>query len=243
MIDVGLQLDIDKCEFEVQSTKYLGFIIKAGKGLRMDPDKVKAISEQELPTLVKGVRSFLGFANFYRKFIRSYSDLVRPLTDLTHKDKKFFWNAKAEEAFRKLKEIFVSALGLAQFDYNRPTRIETDSLGQCIGGTLIQLNDQGLQVPCAFFLKKNNSAKCNYKIHNKEMLAIVRCLEEWDSELRGVEEFEIHTDHKNLEYFMTTRKLTKRQMRWSLILSRFNFKIVHIPGRTNKRADALSQRD
>ncbi len=75
------------------------------------------------------------------------------------------------------------------------------------------------------------------------MLAIVRCLEEWDAELRGVQSFEIHTDHKNLEYFMTVRKLTERQMRWSLILSRYNFVIVHIPGKENERADALSRRD
>jgi len=243
MIDAGLQLDIDKCEFEVKSTKYLGFIIEAGKGLRMDPDKTRAISEWESPTSVKGVRSFLGFANFYRKFIKSYSDLVRPLTDLTHKDKKFQWNAEAEEAFRKLKEIFVSAPVLAQFDYDKPTRIETDSSGWCIGGTLMQPNDQGLWVPCAFFSKKNNSAECNYEIYDKEMLAIIRCLEEWDSELRGVKDFEIHTDHKNLEYFMTVRKLTERQIRWSLILSRYNFKIVHIPGKNNERADALSRRD
>jgi hypothetical protein len=243
MIDAGLQLDIDKCEFEVKSTKYLGFIIEAGKGLRMDPDKIKAISEWESPTSVKGVRSFLGFANFYRTFIKSYSDLVRPLTDLTHKDKKFQWNAEAEETFRKLKEIFVSAPVLAQFDYDKPTRIETDSSGWCIGGTLMQPNDQGLWVPCAFFSKKNNSAECNYEIYDKEMLAIVRCLEEWDSELRGVKDFEIHTDHKNLEYFMTVRKLTERQIRWSLILARYNFKIVHIPGRNNERADALSRRD
>ena len=75
------------------------------------------------------------------------------------------------------------------------------------------------------------------------MLAIVRCLEEWDAELRGVKEFDICTDHKNLEYFMTVRKLTERQMRWSLILSRYNFRIVHVPGKNNERADALSRRD
>lgn len=243
MIDAGLQLDIDKCEFEVKSTKYLGFIIEAGKGLRMDPDKIRAISEWEAPTSVKGVRSFLGFANFYRRFIKSFSDLVRPLTDLTHKDKKFQWNPKAEEAFQKLKEIFTSAPMLAQFDFDKPTRIETDSSGWCIGGTLMQPNDQGLFVPCAFFSKKNNSAECNYEIYDKEMLAIIRCLEEWDAELRGVKNFEIYTDHKNLEYFMTVRKLTERQMRWSLILSRYSFRIVHVPGKTNERADALSRRD
>lgn len=127
--DAGLQVDIDKCEFEVQSTKYLGFIIEAGKGLRMDPAKVKAIKDWEAPTSIKGVRGFLGFANFYRKFIQRYSDLTKPLTDLTHKDKRFEWSVSADEAFRKLKEIFVTAPALAQFDYDKETRIETDSSG------------------------------------------------------------------------------------------------------------------
>jgi hypothetical protein len=241
--DAGLQIDIDKCEFEVQSTKYLGFIIEAGKGLRMDPAKVKAIADWEAPTSVKGVRGFLGFANFYRRFIQGYSDLVRPLTDLTHKDKRFEWTVSANKAFHKLKEIFVTAPALAQFDYDKKTRIETDSSGWCIGGTLQQLTSQGLWVPCAFYSKKNNSAECNYEIYDKEMLAIIRCLEEWDAELRGVSSFEIHTDHKNLEYFMTVRKLTERQMRWSLVLSRYNFVIIYIPGKENERADALSRRD
>jgi len=98
-------------------------------------------------------------------------------------------------------------------------------------------------VPCAFFSKKNNPAEYNYEIHDKELLAIIRCLEEWDAELRGVNGFEIHTDHKNLEYFMTVRKLTERQMRWSLILSRYKFMIIHVPGKDNERADALSRRD
>ena len=84
--EAGLQLDIGKCEFEVQSTKYLGFIIEAGKGVRMDPAKVEAIVDWELPKSVKGVQSFLGFANFYRRFIKDFSGLTRPLTDLVRKD-------------------------------------------------------------------------------------------------------------------------------------------------------------
>ena len=103
--------------------------------------------------------------------------------------------------------------------------------------------DKGLQVPCAFFLKKNNLAECNYKIHDKELLVIIYCLEEQDAELRGVDGFEIHTNHKNLEYFMTVQKLTERQVRWSLILSRYKFKILYVLGKDNKQANTLSQRD
>ena len=95
----------------------------------MDPVKVKAIAEWEAPTSVKGVRSFLRFANFYRRFIKDFSDLVRPLTDLTHKDRHFTWSPEADTAFERLKAIFTSALALAQFNFDRETRIETDSSG------------------------------------------------------------------------------------------------------------------
>jgi hypothetical protein len=238
----GLYLDIQKCEFEVQKTKYLGFIIEAGKGISMDPEKVQAIQEWETPKTIKGIRGFLGFANFYRRFIQHYSDIVRPLTELTRKV-TFQWNDQAQDTFQKLKDIFVTAPSLLQFDFDKATRIETDSSGWCIGGTLQQPDSQGLWTPCAFFSKKLSTTECNYPIYDKEMLAIIRCLEEWDSELRGVREFEICSDHKNLEYFMTTRKLSERQVRWSLVLARYNFIIRHIKGIDNERADALSRRD
>jgi hypothetical protein len=132
---------------------------------------------------------------------------------------------------------------LAQFDFDKATRVEADSSGYCISGTLLQANADSLFVPCAFFSKKLTPAECNYEIYDKEMLAVIRCLEEWESELQGVKEFEVLSDHKNLEYFMTVRKLTERQIRWSLTLSRFNFKIRHIDGKDNVLADALSRRD
>jgi RNase H-like domain found in reverse transcriptase/Reverse transcriptase (RNA-dependent DNA polymerase) len=241
--DAGLQIDIDKCEFEVQTTKYLGFIVEAGNGVRMDPEKVKAIIEWKAPTSVKGVQSFLGFANFYRRFIKDFSNITLPLHALVRKDTPFGWTKEAETAFGKLKQIFTTAPVLAQFDHERETIIETDSSGWVVGGTLLQVDESGALRPCAFFSKKNSPAECNYEIYDKEMLAIVRCLEEWDAELRSVPSFQIRTDHKNLEYFMTVRKLTERQMRWSLILSRYNFTIAYLLGKLNIRADALSRRE
>jgi hypothetical protein len=113
----------------VESTKYLGFIIEAGKGVRMDPEKVKAIQDWQAPTMVKGVRSFLGFANFYRRFVEHFLDVVRPLTELTRTDRAFEWSAEAEQAFRRMKRIFLSEPALLQFAFDKPTRIETDSSG------------------------------------------------------------------------------------------------------------------
>jgi hypothetical protein len=223
-------LDIDKCEFEVRTTKYLGFIIEAEAGIQMDPAKVQAILDWQAPKSVKGVQSFLGFANFYRQFIKNYSKVAGPISALVRKDVAFQWIAEAEQAFVQLKKMFITAPVLTQFDAEREIVLETDALMWSIGGILLQYDEDEVLWPCAYYSKKNTSAECNYEIYDKEMLAIVRCLEEWDAELRGVQKFQIRTDHKNLEYFMTTRKLFERQMRWSLILSRYNFIISYVPG-------------
>lgn len=127
--DAGLHLDIDKCEFEVQSTKYLGFIIEAGKGVQMDPAKVEAIIAWDTPTTVKEVRSFLGFANFYQHFIHNFSELTAPLTALTQKGKEFHWSEACEEAFQQLKHMFTTAPILMQFDPEHETVVEADSSG------------------------------------------------------------------------------------------------------------------
>jgi hypothetical protein len=243
--DAGLQIDIDKCEFEVQSTKYLGFIIEAGKGIRMDPEKVKALLEWETPKTVKGVRSFLGFANFYRRFIRGFSEITSPLTDLTKgfPQKIFQWTKQADDAFWKLKKLFITAPILMQFDPERETVLEADSSGWATGGVLSQYDEDGLLRPCAYFSKKNSPAECNYKIYDKELLAIIRCLEEWESELISVRQFKIITDHQNLKYFTSLRRLSERQMRWAHVLSRFNFTISYRPGSLCGRPDALSRRE
>ena len=239
----GLFLDIGKCEFEVKETKYLGFIVRAGEGIQMDPEKVKAVAKWAPPTTVKGVRGFLGFANFYRRFIPDFSAVVRPLTDLTHKDMEFRWSNKCQKAFEKMKKLFVEGPILATFDPLRTTVVETDSSGYNVGGVLSQIDDEGILRPCAYYSKKNAPAECNYEIYDKELLAVVRCLEEWDSELRAVSEFEVVTDHKNLEYFFSPRKLTERHVRWQLLLSRFNFHFKYRPGKDNGAADALSRRE
>lgn len=133
----------------------------------------------------------------------------------------------------RLKEMFTKAPILVRFDPDWETILETNSSGWYISGTLLQLQDTRMFHLCAFFSKKNSPAECNYEIYDKEMLAIIQCLEEWDLDLRSVREFQVRTDYKNLEYFMTAKKLTERQMRWLLIFSRYNFSIIYIPGKTN----------
>ncbi len=241
--DAGLQLDIGKCEFEVKTVRYLGFVIEAGVGVSMEPEKVKAIMEWEAPRSTRGVRAFVGFANYYRRFIHGFSTLVTPLTELTKKGTPFKWGVEAQRAFEKLKVMFVTAPILAQFDPEKETILEADSSGWNVGGVLSQYDEKGELHPCAYFSKKNSPAECNYEIHDKELLAIIRCLEEWDAELRSVKDFTVLTDHKNLEYFMKIRQLTERQVRWSLILSRYKFKLIFRPGKLAGKPDALSRRE
>ncbi|KAJ6436802.1 retrovirus polyprotein [Purpureocillium lavendulum] len=241
--DAGLQIDIDKCEFETTSVKYLGFIVEAGKGIRVDPEKVRAIQEWEAPRSARAVRSFLGFANYYRQFIPKFSNIASPLTALTKKDAAFAWSSECQAAFDELKARLISAPVLAQWDPDRETIVETDSSGYVTGGALSQKGDDGLMRPVAFFSKKCAPAECNYPIHDKELLAIMRCLQHWDAELRSVESFTVLTDHLNLRYFTRKQPLSERQARWAETLSRYNFTIVHRPGKDAAVPDALSRRE
>lgn len=127
--------------------------------------------------------------------------------------------------------MFIRQPILLPFDPDRTTVLETDSSGYCVGGILSQYDDEGLLRPCAYYSKKLSPSECNYEIYDKEMLAIIRCLEEWDTELRSVQEFTVITDHKNLEYFMVPRKLSERHVRWALILSRYNLRIEYRLGK------------
>lgn len=242
LIDAGLQIDINKCEFETTRTKYLGLIVTPG-GLEMDPEKIKTIQDWEAPTRLKDLQKFLGFANFYRRFIQDFSAICRPLNDLTKKEEAWRWGEEQQNAFQRLKDAFSSAPVLAMFDYAKKTILETDASDWASGGVLSQYDDKGILRPVAYFSAKHSATECNYEIYDKELLAIIKCLEEWRPELQGTRDaFEILTDHKNLEYFTTTKALNQRQVRWSEFLASFNFKITYRPGSKAVRPDALSRK-
>lgn len=241
----GLQLDLSKCEFEARKIKYLGYIIEVGKGISMDPEKVEAIRSWTTPRTVKGVRSFLGFANYYRIFIKEFAIIAEPLTRLTKKGAAFEWTQQCEEAFRALKEAFVNGPILAIYDPERETRLEPDASGWATGGVLAQYDeDKKAWRPIAFMSTKHTPAECNYDIHDKELLAIMKCVAAWGAELKGLTKtFVILTDHRNLEPFMTKKKLSERQVRWSQTLAPFDFRIEHRPGTLARAPDALSRRE
>ena len=224
--EARIQADVDKCEFHVTETKYLGLIISVD-GIKMDPAKVDAIKQWDSPTCVREVRSFIGFCNFYRRFIRDFSKIAGPLNTLTKKDVKFAWTEECELAFQGLKQRVIETPILSHFDPSKQCHVETDSSDYISAGVLSQEDDNGILHPVAYFSKRMVPAECNYEIYDKELLAIIRCFKEWRPELEGTAmPVKVLTDHKGLEYFMTTKKLTPRQARWAEFLSEFNFVVV-----------------
>ena len=168
-----LYLKPDKCEFERTRVEYLGVII-SHNSVEMDPAKIAGVAEWPVPSTKKEVQSFLGFTNFYRRFIRDFSHHARPLFDLTKNDVKWHWSAEEQSAFDTLKGLITSAPILASLDNTRPFRIEADSSDFATGAVLSQQSpDDGTWHPVAFLSKSLSAVERNYEIHDKEMLAII----------------------------------------------------------------------
>ncbi|KAI7969145.1 hypothetical protein EIK77_006050 [Talaromyces pinophilus] len=175
--DAGLQASIKKCEFHITTTKYLGFIITP-KGIQVNPAKVEAVISWKAPTTVVGMQSFLGFCNFYQKFIAEYSQIARPLHRLTRQDIPFIWTSQYREAFEKLKTALATAPVLVHYNPKRPTYVETDASDRVVAAVLSQLYEDREWHPVRYYSAAMNSAEHNYNIHDKEMLAIIKAFQE-----------------------------------------------------------------
>lgn len=237
-----LYLKVEKCEFERSVVQFLGFIISAD-GIAMDPQKIQAIQDWPAPSDKKGVQRFIGFANFYRKFISGFSTIVAPITQLTRQHNSFRWSEAAQEAFLKLKDLFSSAPILHHPDPSQPYVLEVDASEIATGAILSQRQGpKAILHPVAFASRKLSPPELNYDVGDRELLAIKFALEEWRYLLEGaLHPIMIFTDHKNLEYLRTAKRLKPRQARWALFFSRFNFHISYRPGSKNGKADALSR--
>jgi hypothetical protein len=193
--------------------------------------------------MVKDTRSFLGFCNFYRNFISHYSDLARPLIDLTKKDVQFSWTDACNDSFLALKDCFLRQPVLRNPDPTCQFAVATDASLIATGAVLLQTDDNRQYHLCGYLSQSLNLAERNYQIFDRELLAVIRALTEWRHYLEGnPHPVIVFTDHKNLLYFCTVQKFTHRQARWQLILSMFDIELHHIPGTKLAAPDALSHR-
>ena len=232
----------EKCEFHKTELGFLGYVVGVN-GITMDKDKLEAVREWPRPSTVKEIQAFLGFANFYRRFIKDFSKIAAPLTELTKKDQAFNWTDSASKAFEELKKRFCEEPVLAQFDPGKHIVLETDASDFAMGACLNQRDDNGRLRPVAYMSKKLSEAELNYDVYDKEMLAIVTAMQQWRVYLEGSKyTVQVWTDHKNLIYFTTSKILNRRQVRWAETLASYNFIISYRKGSDNARADALSRR-
>ncbi|KAF7783141.1 hypothetical protein Agabi119p4_2517 [Agaricus bisporus var. burnettii] len=242
LMDNDLFAKPEKCEWKRSEMGFLGCII-GRNGIKMEERKVKDVVEWPTPKCVKDVQRFLGLANYYRRFIEKFASIAKPLHALTKKDKKWSWGDEEEKAFGALKAKFTSHPILVAPELDKELKVESDASAYATGGELSMKCEDGKWRPVAYISKSMTETERNYDIHDREMLGIMRCLEEWRHFLEGAKhKFEIWTDHRNLEYFAKAQQLNRRQARWALYLSRFNFELKFRPGKTMGKADALSRR-
>lgn len=230
-----------KCEFFCDHVEFLGHRVDRD-GLHMMDDKVRAIREWPRPQSVEDVRSFLGMAGYYRKFIQGFSTLAAPLTEVLKKGVRFEWTDSLERSFRALIQATTTAPTLILPDPSKPYVITADACGYGIGASLMQDQGRGLQ-PIAFLSKKLSPAELKYENHERELLALYRTLKEWRHYLYG-SNFVLKTDHRNLTWLMTQKQLSARQMHWLQYFQDFGgvIPIEHVAGRLNGVADGLSRR-
>ena len=192
---------------------------------------------------LKEVQHFLGFANFYRRFIKDYSKIILPMTNSTALE-KHEWQSSSEikKAQKQLVQAFTTAPVIQQFDPKKPVTVETDASDFAQGDIQSQKYEVRLHT-IAFHSRKFTEAEINYDTADKELLAIIDCFKRWRRYLEGAEnQVQVMTDHQNLELFLTTKVLYRRQARWAQELAGYDFKIFFCPGQQNSEADYLSRR-
>ena len=201
----------EKCIWKVRKVPFLG-VVMGEERVEMEEDKVEGVLKWPTPQCVRDVRKFLGLANYYRQFVKNFAKVALPMNRLTRKDEKWRWREEQQAAFEQLKAVFTTRPVLATPELDKEFRVEADASNFTTGEVLSVKCDNNLWRPVVFISKALNKMERNYKIHNKEMLGVIRCLEAWRHFLEGARlKFEIWMDHKNLEYFMSSQNLNCRQ--------------------------------
>jgi len=181
----------EKCVWKDREMGFLGVII-GEDGVRMEKEKVQGVIEWPVPKSVKDVQKFLGLANYYRQFVKDFAKIVRPLHEITRKENKWSWGERQQKAFEELKKRFMTEPVLVTPDLDKEMRVEVDASDFATGRVLSMKCEDEKWRPVAYISKSLNEAKRNYEIHDKEMLAIIQCLEAWRHFLEGAKDwFEI----------------------------------------------------
>jgi hypothetical protein len=239
-----LQTNIDKCEFFVHEIKYLDLIVDRNE-IRMNSKKIEIILQWATSQNLKQIQNFLRFCNFYKRFIRNFAKIVKSLIKLTRKDVSFVWNETCKQTFELLKRTIIKTFILAHFDFKKQIYIKNDSFDFVFAEVLSQMRENDELHSVTFFSKNLAFAEYNYEIYDKELLTIIDCFEQWRSELLSTKSsvlVKILIDHKNLEYFMFTKQLNRRQSRWTQFLIDFHFIIFYLFEQFNEKADSLIRR-
>ena len=224
-----LNIKPEKYTFCTTEVDFLRMIV-GEDGIKMDQEKVKAVLDWPAPLNIKGVRSFLGLANFYWRFIQNYTQVARPLNDLLKKDVIFKWKEAQQHAFDMLKEKFTTAPILAYPENDCQFYLECNTSNYITGAVLSILKEDKWH-PVTYHSHSMFPEEWNYLIAHKEMLSVIRALEIWRHYLKGAKyKFEVWNDHQNLQWFMTRQDLNRRQACWVQYLSRFNLKWLYKAG-------------
>jgi hypothetical protein len=233
--DNKLFANLSKCEFWLREVSFLGHVISSG-GIAVDPSKVDAVLQWDTPKSVTEIRSFLGLAGYYRRFIEGFSRLALPLTQLTRKGHAFVWNKICEESFQALKQRLTSAPVLILPSSNESFVVYCDASKMGLGGVLMQ---KGQVV--AYTSRQLKTHERNYPTHDLELAAVVFVLKVWRHYLYG-SRFEVFSDHKSFKYLFSQKELNMRQRRWLEFLKDYDFELNYHPGKANVVADALSRK-
>ncbi|KAL0535932.1 hypothetical protein IC582_024862 [Cucumis melo] len=233
--DNKLYAKFSKCEFWLKQVSFLGHVVSRA-GVSVDPAKIEAVTGWTRPSTVSEVRSFLGLAGYYRRFVENFSRIATPLTQLTRKEAPFVWSKACEDSFQNLKQKLVTAPVLTVPDGSGSFVIYSDASKKGLGCVLMQ---QGKVV--AYASRQLKSHEQNYPTHDLELAAVVFALKIWRHYLYG-EKIQIFTDHKSLKYFFTQKELNMRQRRWLELVKDYDCEILYHPGKANVVADALSRK-
>ena len=238
--EVNLMLKLSKCKWGERNIEFLGHVV-GNDGLKPDPRKIDKIKNLPIPTTQKGVRSVLGLCGYYRKFVKGFSKIAKPLNELLKKGKQFEWTESQQKAFEELKEKLIQYPILSYPDYEKEFILITDASGRGLGAVLSQLNGDGKEIVIAYASRSLVQAEKNYPITDQECLAIMWAIEHFHKYLIG-KKFMIITDHSALKTLKTAKIPTKgRRARWIMELQQYDFEIKHRSGKENSNADGLSR--